>query len=88
MKTSMRMLLVAQFAMAAALAADPASELKRSCTRCHKLDVVRAQRLSREEWEIELAKMSSMGAKIGNRAALLDYLTHKYGPERKPPIVR
>ncbi len=71
-----------------AIAADRAAELKRTCTRCHSLDVVRAQRLSREEWENELDKMSSMGAKIRNRAALLDYLTRKYGPEVKPQSVR
>ena len=71
-----------------ATAAGPAAELKRTCTRCHNLDVVRAQRLTREEWETELAKMSSMGAKIRNRAVLLDYLTRKYGPGRKPPAMR
>ena len=82
-------LLVAEFVAAAcAIAADPATELKRICARCHGLDVVRAQRLSREEWERELDKMSSMGAKIRNRAALLDYLTRKYGPEVKPQSVR
>jgi hypothetical protein len=64
-------------------AANPAAELKRTCTRCHNLDVVRAQRLSREEWETELNKMASMGAKIKDRAALLDYLMRKYGPEEK-----
>ncbi|MEO8130800.1 MAG: hypothetical protein ABJF23_09340 [Bryobacteraceae bacterium] len=80
--------LAAFFFTLTALAAEQASELKRTCTRCHNLDVVRAQRLSREEWEMELAKMSSMGANIKNRAALLDYLTRKYGPERKQPTVR
>ena len=70
-----------------AVAAEPA-ELKRTCARCHKLDVVRAQRLSHEEWERELDKMTSMGATIRNRAALLDYLTRKYGPDGKPQSVR
>ncbi len=55
------------------------SQLKRTCSRCHSFDVVRAQRLSREEWERELAKMSLMGAKIENHAGLLDYLTKHYG---------
>lgn len=80
----MRLLVVALIVAVCAIAADPAAELKRTCARCHKLDVVRAQRLSREEWERELDKMSGMGAKIRNRAALLDYLTRKYGPEVKP----
>lgn len=70
------------------MAAGPAMEMKRTCTRCHSLDVVRAQRLSREEWESELDKMGSMGAKIRNRAALLAYLTEKFGPEPKRPAVR
>ena len=84
----MRLLAVGFIIAGCAIAADPAAELKRTCARCHKLDVVRAQRLSREEWERELDKMTSMGAKIGNRAALLDYLTRKYGPDGKPPSVR
>jgi hypothetical protein len=69
--------------LAAGAAADPAVQIKRTCTRCHNLDVVRAQRLSREEWATELEKMASMGAKIKDRAALLDYLTRKYGPDGK-----
>ena len=70
---------------AAAIAApvNPAAELKRTCGRCHNLNVVRAQRLSREEWEQELKKMTSMGARIKDRAALLDYLVLTYGPEKK-----
>lgn len=83
-----RLLAVGFIVALCALAADPAAELKRTCARCHSLDVVRAQRLPREEWETELDKMSSMGAKIRNRAALLDYLTRKYGPDGKPPSVR
>ncbi len=55
--------------------------LTATCSRCHTLDVVRAQRLTREEWEDELRKMTRMGAKIPNRAALLKYLTKTYGPE-------
>jgi len=59
-------------------------DMKRSCTRCHRLDVIRAQRLERDEWERELDKMTRMGAKIPDRAALLDYLVQKYGPEESP----
>ena len=75
--------ILALLGVAVSVAANPATELRRTCTRCHNLDVVRAQRLSREEWETELNKMTSMGAKIKDRAALLDYLTRKYGPEVK-----
>ena len=66
-----------------AVAATPASELKRTCVRCHNLDVIRAQRLSREEWATELDKMAAMGAKIKDRAALLNYLARRYGPDTK-----
>lgn len=68
--------------LAFALTISPAKDLRRSCTRCHGLEVVRAQHLSREEWQEELNKMTAMGAKIGNRAALLDYLSKKYGPRK------
>ena len=61
-----------------------AAQLKRSCTRCHRLQVVHAQRLSREEWDRELDKMTSMGAKIGDRPALLDYLEKHYGDASSP----
>ena len=78
----MKLLILVICSASLAAAADPgATQLRRTCTRCHNLDVVRAQRLSREEWVTELDKMTSMGAKIKDRAALLDYLTRKYGPE-------
>jgi hypothetical protein len=54
--------------------------LQRTCSRCHGLNVVRAQRLSRSEWEQELEKMARMGARIHSREILLDYLTQHYGP--------
>jgi hypothetical protein len=68
--------------LALAIAISPAKELKRNCTKCHSLAVIRAQHLLREEWEQELNKMTAMGAKIANRAALLDYLSRKYGPQK------
>jgi hypothetical protein len=63
----------------AALLVSPSVELERSCTGCHKLDVVRRQRLERWEWSRELDKMTAMGAKIGNRKALLNYLAKNFG---------
>lgn len=57
----------------------PQAQLKRSCARCHGLDVVRAQRLPREDWERELDKMTAMGAKVADRQALVEYLARKYG---------
>ena len=58
-------------------------DLRKTCTRCHPLDVVRAQKLSREEWDDELRKMESMGAVVKNRESLLDYLARTYGVKRK-----
>ncbi len=57
-------------------------ELQRSCTACHRLEVITRQRLTRWEWSRELDKMTSMGAKIEKRKALLDYLTKQFGPEK------
>jgi hypothetical protein len=54
-------------------------QLQRSCTACHRLDVVKSQKLSRWEWSRELDKMTSMGAKIERRKALLDYLARNFG---------
>ncbi|HUS08019.1 MAG TPA: hypothetical protein VMZ52_17085 [Bryobacteraceae bacterium] len=65
-----------------AVAITPALDLKRSCTRCHSLAVVRAQHLSREEWQQEVNKMTAMGAKVQNRESLLDYLARKYGTRK------
>jgi hypothetical protein len=54
-------------------------EIQRSCTACHRVDVIQAQRLTRWEWSRELDKMTNMGAKIANRKALLDYLSRNFG---------
>jgi hypothetical protein len=56
--------------------------LQAACTACHTLDSIKAQRLSRQDWALELDKMVSMGAKVRNRKALLDYLAATYGPTR------
>jgi hypothetical protein len=59
--------------------AGPEAQLERSCSGCHKLDVVRAQHLSRWEWSRELDKMTRMGAKIDDRKRLLNYLARNFG---------
>jgi len=58
---------------------DGEKQLQRSCTECHRADVVKAQHLSKWEWSRELDKMTAMGAKIQKRKALLDYLTRNFG---------
>jgi hypothetical protein len=61
----------------------PRVDLKKTCSRCHPLAVIRAQKLSREEWDDEVRKMESMGAVVKNREALLDYLASTYGVKKK-----
>jgi hypothetical protein len=58
---------------------SPEVQLQRSCSSCHKLDVVRAQHLTRWEWSRELDKMTAMGAKIEHRKQLLEYLARNFG---------
>jgi mono/diheme cytochrome c family protein len=76
---------------AISMAADPATlekgraEEKRSCIGCHGLRIVHAQRLSRGTWERELVKMEGWGAKITDRAALLDYLVSSFGDDKPVP---
>ncbi len=47
---------------------------------------MREARLSREDWRLELDKMTTIGAKIQNRKVLLDYLVAHYGTKR--PLIR
>lgn len=65
------------------LFANPAAQLERSCTGCHQVDVIQRQRLARWEWSRELDKMAIMGAQIGDRKEMLDYLAKNFG-NRKP----
>ncbi len=60
---------------------SPQHEVQRQCSRCHSLAVVRKQRLSREDWDMELRKMEKQGAKLKDRAAVLNYLATKYGDQ-------
>jgi hypothetical protein len=74
-----------------AMAADPAvlgkgkAEEKRSCLGCHGLRIIHSQRLSRGTWERELVKMEGWGAKIAERAALMEYLVANYGDDKPIP---
>ncbi len=83
-------LILAALPLAAATPRVTRAEARRACTQCHSWDVVRAQRLSRADWDVELRKMELMGARISNRARLLDYLSATYaeplaaGPRSKP----
>jgi DMSO/TMAO reductase YedYZ molybdopterin-dependent catalytic subunit len=54
------------------------------CLVCHDDDVVRQQRLTREQWDREINKMAGWGARVQSdeREALLDYLLKISGPKR------
>jgi DMSO/TMAO reductase YedYZ molybdopterin-dependent catalytic subunit len=57
--------------------AAPPTVLRESCLVCHQEDVIRQQRLTREQWDRELDKMIGWGARVRppDRETLLDYLT-------------
>jgi DMSO/TMAO reductase YedYZ molybdopterin-dependent catalytic subunit len=56
-----------------------------SCLPCHDIDIVRQQRLTREQWNREIDKMTGWGAQVRaeDRGALLDWLASSFGPERR-----
>jgi hypothetical protein len=82
------LLLLAALPLAAATPRAIRAEARRICTQCHTWDVVRAQRLSRADWNAELRKMELMGAHVSNRDALLGYLAATFAepprPKRQP----
>ena len=63
---------------------EPRPALKSSCLVCHDEDVIRQQRLTRQQWDAEINKMVGWGAKVSDqdRSVLLDYLAGRYGPRR------
>jgi DMSO/TMAO reductase YedYZ molybdopterin-dependent catalytic subunit len=69
-------------------AAAPAPEqplpesYKAACFACHDEHMMRQQRLTRAQWDRELAKMSGWGAPVKpeQREAILDYLSSSFKP--------
>lgn len=59
-------------------------EMLAACRSCHPLNVIELRRFDREDWDSVLRKMTSLGAKIRNREALLDYLVAAYGEKKRP----
>ena len=61
------------------------AELTTACVVCHDADVIRQQRLTRAQWDLELNKMIGWGAKVNDedRGRLLDYLFSNFGPRRR-----
>lgn len=58
---------------------DP--KLRSACVACHRDDVIRQQRLTRDQWDRELTKMANWGAQVKpeERSTLLDYLSRTFG---------
>jgi hypothetical protein len=60
------------------------AKVKAACTQCHNASRITEQHLSKQEWSAELEKMVGLGAAIedSDRAALLNYLSKNFGPEK------
>ena len=84
----MRVLGLGALLAGAAFCADQATldrgqkEEARSCLPCHSLRIVHSQRLSKAAWGRELDKMAGWGAQIGDREALLEYLSANFGVDK------
>ena len=60
------------------------AKVKAGCTQCHNASRITEQHLTRQEWSNELDKMVGLGAEVqdSDRAALLNYLSKNFGPEK------
>lgn len=58
---------------------------RNSCLVCHGNDVVRQQQLTRPQWDREINKMGSWGAKVKpeDREGLIEYLSRNFGPRAR-----
>jgi competence protein ComEA len=60
----------------------------RVCTKCHGPANIAKKRLSRDDWDDQVADMVERGAKATPKelAAVVDYLTANFGPDAKIPV--
>lgn len=60
------------------------AKVKAACTTCHNAKRITQQHLTRQQWSRKLDKMVGLGAEVPNsqRAALLNYLTKNFGPDK------
>jgi DMSO/TMAO reductase YedYZ molybdopterin-dependent catalytic subunit len=60
------------------------TEFRERCMSCHGMDVVVQQRLTRDQWDREITKMTNWGAQVKaeDRATFLDYLEKNFGPRK------
>jgi competence ComEA-like helix-hairpin-helix protein len=56
-----------------------------TCSECHSLRRIEAQRLNEEGWKNILREMTENGASIeqDDRATIIEYLTRNFGPDAK-----
>jgi competence ComEA-like helix-hairpin-helix protein len=56
-----------------------------TCTECHSVRRIEAQRLDEEGWKNILREMTENGASIeqDDRATIVEYLTRNFGPDAK-----
>ena len=64
-----------------------------ACLSCHASDILRQQRLTRQQWTGTLTKMVNWGTAIpdGQKDALLEYLVTNFGPDNtsfQPVVTR
>jgi hypothetical protein len=54
-----------------------------ACLPCHASDLLRQQRLTRQQWTATLTKMGNWGAVVADaqKDVLLDYLAANFGPD-------
>lgn len=55
------------------------------CLTCHSGDMLRQQRLTEAQWTAVVGKMGRWGSGVGesDRAQLIAYLAHHFGPENR-----
>ena len=60
----------------------------RICTKCHGPGNIAKKRLSRDDWDDQVADMVERGAKGTPQelAAVVNYLTANFGPDAKVPV--
>lgn len=56
-----------------------------TCTDCHSLERIKAQRLNEEGWDAIIREMIETGAAINpdDVKVIVDYLTKNFGPDKK-----
>jgi len=65
---------------------EPPTGFRGTCLACHDEDMIRQERLTRNQWDRELTKMTGFGAQIkpDDRESFLNYLLTNYGIRPRP----